>query len=218
MQNSGLLDIDDRVDAESADPLFHPPADILVYLLAKRGILPVEIRLLLMEDVHIELVRARQLLPAGSAKIGPPVGGKLPLGILVPQVEEAAVLSVRILAGLPEPLVLIRAVVDHQVHQDRHVSLLGLRDQLFHVFHGAESGVDRVVVRNIISLIRERRLVDRREPHNIDSQVLQVIQLADNTLEVPDPVSVAVHKALGVDLIGYFVMPPLSFHICLTLL
>ena len=107
VQNRRLLDVDDRIDAEAADPLLHPPADVLVHFLAEHRVLPVEVGLLFVKDMHVELVRARQLVPAGAAKIGAPVGRKLALGVLVPQVKIAAVLSVRVLAGLFEPLVLV---------------------------------------------------------------------------------------------------------------
>ena len=208
-----LLDVDDGVDAESSDPLFHPPADVLIYFLPDLGVLPVQVRLLLMEYMQIKLVRSGQLRPAGSAKIGSPVGGQLPVGIFVPQVEELAVLSLRVLTGSAEPLVLVRTVVDHQVHEDRHVPLFCLRDQLLHVLHGAKAGIDGIIVGDIVSLVRQGGPVDGGEPDDIDAQPLQIIQFADDPLQVSDAVPVAVHKTLGIDLIGDFVMPPFSLHV-----
>ena len=212
MELRRLLDVDDGVDAESTDPLLHPPSDVLVYFLAQLRVFPVEVGLLFVEDVHIELIGARQLVPARPAKIGPPVGRKLPVRILVPQVEELAVLAVRIFTGLLKPLVLIRTVIDYKVHQDGHPALFCLRDQLFHVLHGPEARIDRIIVRDIISLVGQRRLIDRGDPHDVHSQLLQIVQPADDPLQIADAVAIAVHKALGVDLISYFVMPPFSLH------
>ena len=211
-EHGWLFDIDDGVDAESADPFFHPPPDILIHFLPELRVFPVQVRLLFVKYMQIQLVRAGQFVPAGSAKIGPPVGRKPALRVLVPQIKEFAVLSVRILAGLSKPLVFIGAVVDDEIHQDRHPSLPCLRDQLLHVLHGAESGIDRVIVGYIITFIRQRRLIDRRQPDDIDAQILQIIQFADNALQISDSVAAHVHKALGVNLIGDFVMPPFSFH------
>ena len=49
-------DIHDRVDAKTGQPFVQPPVDIFVYFLAKLRILPVEIRLLFVEDMKILFV------------------------------------------------------------------------------------------------------------------------------------------------------------------
>ena len=166
-----------------------------------------------MKYVQIHPVRiSREFLPAGTAEIRAPVRRQAAVFRSLPDIEELPVLSVRILTGLPEPLVLIGAVVDDQVHQNKHVPLLRLRDQAFHVLHGAEPRVDRVVIRDIIPLICQRRFIDGRQPQDIHAQIFQIIQLLDNPGNISDPVPVAVVKALRVDLIGNLVMPPFAFH------
>ena len=111
-----------------------------------------------MKYVQVLPVCARQVFPHGTAEVGAPVGGKLPL-LLAPQIKEIAVFSVRILAGFLKPLVFIGTVIHHQIHQDIHIPLFRLRDQPIHVLHRAETRIDPVIIRNIITLIRKRRWI-----------------------------------------------------------
>ena len=208
-----LLDIDDGIHPEAAQALFQPPVDILIDLLPNLRVFPVQIRLLFMEHMEVELVRAGQFLPAGAAEVGPPVGGQTSVRILIPEIEELSVLSLRIRAGLLKPLMLIGAVIDHQVHQDIHVPLLRLGDQLLHVRHGAEPGVNVVIIRDIVSLIGKGGFIDRGKPENIHSQVLQIVQLLYDSPHIPDAVAVGVVKTLRVNLIRNLVMPPFFIHV-----
>ena len=185
-----LLDVDDGVHPEAAQALLQPPVDVFIDLRPDLGILPVEVRLLLVEHVKVQLVRPGKFLPAGAPEVGPPVGGKRSVRIPVPEIEELSVLSLRVRAGLLKPLMLIGAVVDHQVHQDIHIPLLRLGDQLLHIRHGAESGVNVVIIRDIVSLIGEGRFIDGGKPENIHAQVLQIIQLLYDSPHIPDPVAV----------------------------
>ena len=208
-----LFDVDDGVDAEAAQPLVQPPVDHLVDLPAQRGIFPVQIRLLAVEGVEVDLILvARQQIPAGAAEIAAPVAGQLLPRMPVPDVEELPVGAVGVGAGPTEPLVLVGAVVHHQIHHDGDAPLLALGDELVHVRHGAEPGVDAVIVGDIIALIGQGGAVDGGEPHDLHPQLLQVVQLGDDAPQIADAVAVGVAEALGVDLIGGFAVPPFSFH------
>ena len=155
---------------------------------------------------------ARQLIPGRPAEIGAPVCRQFSVLPFFADVEEVAVPAVRILAGLPEPFVLIGTMVDDQVHQDIHISLLCLCDQFLHIFHGPEARINPIVIGNVIALVRQRGFIDRRQPDDVDSEVLQVIELRRHALYIPDPVSVYIIKALRINLVYYFIMPPFAFH------
>ena len=66
-----------------------------------------------------------------------------------------------------------------------HISLFGFGNQFHHIIHGAKAGVYIVVIRDIISLIRQGRAVTWRKPDDIHTQVAQIIQFTDNTGEIP---------------------------------
>ena len=212
-QRDGLLDIDDRVDAEARHALVQPPVDHFVDFLAQGGVFPVQVGLLFVEQMQIDaVVVAGELCPHAAAEIAAPVVGQLLALVPGTDVEILSVRAVGILAGLAEPLVLIGAVIYHQIHHDGHAALFALGDQALHVLHGAEAGVDIVIVGNIIPLIRHRRTVHRRKPENFHTQLLQLVQLADDAGDIADPVAVGIAKALRIDLIGGFALPPLPLH------
>ena len=65
-----FLDIDDRVNPETAQSLFQPPVDVPVDLFSHLRVLPVEIRLFFMENMQVHLIRvAGEFLPAGAAEV-----------------------------------------------------------------------------------------------------------------------------------------------------
>ena len=154
---------------------------------------------------------AGKLFPDRASEIGPPVAGEFSVPDLF-YIEKSAVFSLWIPAGFFEPEVFIGAVIYHQVHDDIHVSSAGLLQQAVHVLHAAEAGVYSVVIRYVIALVCQGRNIDGREPDDIHAQIFQIIQTGDDARQISDPVPVAVQKALGIDLIGCLVMPPLFFH------
>ena len=161
--------------------------------------------------MQVLLVCSGQVFPDRTAEVRAPVGRKLPV-LLIPQIEEVAVFAVWILAGLFEPFVFVGTVIDHQIHQDVHISFFGFCDQLFHIFHCTEARVDIIVIGNIISFVGQWRRVAGGEPDNVYSQVLQIIKLAYNTGNIADSVPIGIVEALWIDLISYFVMPPFFSH------
>ena len=72
------------------------------------------------------------------------------------QIKKSAVFPLRILTSPAEPLVLIRAVVDDQVHDDVQIPLCGLGQKTVHILHSAEAGIDIIIVGNVVSLICQR--------------------------------------------------------------
>ena len=108
-----------------------------------------------------------------------------------------AVLSVRVFAGFSKPFVFVGAVVDHQIHKYVHIAFFRLCDQALHIRHGAEAGIDAVVIGNIIALVGQRRAIAGRQPEDIHTQLFQVIQFADNAGNIPDAVAVGIIKLLG---------------------
>ena len=77
MERKSFFDVDDCVDAETAQAFVQPPVDIFVDFLADLRVLPVQVGLLLVEYVQILLVGSRKILPHRAAEVGAPVGGKL---------------------------------------------------------------------------------------------------------------------------------------------
>ena len=106
----------------------------------------------------------------------------------------------------------IGGMVDHQVHDDADSSLLSLGQEFFHIGHVPKNVCNGFIIGNIIAIVIHRGLVNRREPDGRDAQFLQVIQLADNPPQIPNPITITVHKGLGIDLVNGRLVPPVFFH------
>ena len=206
-----LLDIDDGINPEAVQPLVQPPINHAVQLLQHPGIFPVQIRLLLGKHVEIIIIRSLHLFPGAATKIAAVVARGLAIFSLA-EIEIIPVLPLRVLQGLLEPLMLVRAMIDDQVHHDIHIPLVSLRQKLIKLLHGTKNPVNLLVISNIIALVHKRRLVNRGNPDNIHPQLLQVVQLADNPPQITDAIPIGIQEALGVNLISHLAMPPFALH------
>ena len=207
-----LGDLINDIQPEASHALFDPPVDHIVYFLAYCRIVPVEIRLFHRELMKIVLLYFRNPLPGRAAEGCSHIIGRGSLFSVSPYV----IIMVRILPALLrllEPAVFIRCVVQHQIHDNPDMMLSRLPDQLLHIRHSAKHGIDILIVGYIIPVVILRRSVYRGQPYCIDPQIFQIIQSPHDAGQVPDPVTVAVLKALRIYLIYYCFLPP--FHVLL---
>ena len=141
-----------------------------------------------MKHMKILFIRmAGKRFPHRSAEIASPVAGR-PAVFPVFYIEKVSIFTVRILAGLLKPFMFVRTVVHHKIHQDIHISFFRLFDQALHVFHSSETGINAVIIRDIVSLIRKGRFINWRKPDDIHAEILQVVQFGDNAGQIPDSV------------------------------
>ena len=209
-----LLDVDDRVDAETAHALFQPEVRRAVERLAHLGVRPVEIRLLLGEGVEVILLPLLAPRPRGAAENRAPVRRRRAVRLRVaPDVP----VGFRVRAApprLPEPGVLIRGVVEHEIHDDADAAALRLADQVLHIRHRAIGGIDCFVVSDVIAVIHHRRRVHRREPDRPDAERPQVVEARRDAPEVARTAPRRIEETFGIDLIDLMCLPPfeLAFH------
>ena len=127
-----LCDLIDHVQTESAHTFVHPPEDHIIDLPANLLIFPVQIRLFYRKLMEIILSKLRHPLPGRTAK-----GGShfIRRRVLCP-VSPDIVIMIRIILALfrlQEPSVLIRGMVQHQIHDDADPVILCFPDQLLHI-------------------------------------------------------------------------------------
>ena len=121
--------------------------------------------------MEIVIVSAFHLFPCAAAEVGAVVAGGIAV-LALSEVKIVPVFSLRIFKGFLKPLVLIGAVIDHQIHKDVHIPFFGFRKKGIKVLHGTEGFVNPVIVGNIIPFIHKRGLINRRKPDNIDPKLL----------------------------------------------
>ena len=213
-QRRVLGDDVDGVHAEPVDAAVEPPAHHGVERRADLGVLPVEVGLL----------RARR--GGGSTRPSPrraPTPGRrrsttsssaprrarrpdAPAAVGATSTSRASGRPRR--ARLDEPGVLVGGVVDHEVHDEPHAPRVQPVDQRVEVGQGAEQRVDAAVVAHVVAVVVLRRRVHRREPHDVDPQALEVVEVLRDAREVADAVTVGVGEAARVHLVDDGPLPP----------
>ena len=108
---------------------------------------------------------------------------------------------------------LVGGVVYHKVHDNADSSLMCRRQHSVEILHGTKILHNPAVIADVISIVVIGRFINRRKPYYINSQFFQVIHFLCDTVEISDPVSVAVVKTSWINLIYYGFFPPCSFHI-----
>ena len=104
-------------------------------------------------------------------------------------------------------------MVHDQIHDQLHPALVQPIQHGPEGFHAAVFRRDVHVVGDIVPAVRSGRGIQRREPHAVDAQLLQIIQLLQYAPQIADPVAVAVAEASRPDLIKYLVLkPPCVLH------
>ena len=205
-QRRVLGDQVDDVHPEAVDTPVDPPAHHRVDGLADLFVLPVQIGLLAREDVQVVLATAVVVLPGGAGENRLPVVG---LGAVARRPPPVPVPLGRVrVARLLEPRVLVRGVVDHEVHHDLDVAVVGRGDHLVEVCERAEQPVDVLVVADVVAVVVHRGGVDRRQPQHVDAEPLQVVQARRYAGDVAHTVAVAVRERAWVDLIDDGALPP----------
>ena len=74
---------------------------------------------------------------------------------------------------------LVGGVIDDQLNHHLQAAVMRLDEELPEVLHGAVVRVDAHVVGNIVAVVAQRRGEERKKPEASDTQVLQVVQLAE---------------------------------------
>lgn len=171
----------------------------------------VQVRLKVVEAVEVVLTGLGVLRPGGLLHTGEdhpllPVLRPLPAPDIPVPVPRG-----RIAPGRLEPLVLIRAVIDDQIHQYADPAALRVVHELDEVTARSVSRIDAIVVGDVVAVITIRARLEGSEPYRIDAQRLEVIDPADQALEVTAAVPVAVHERLQIQRVDDGVLVPEIF-------
>ncbi len=145
--------------------------------------------------------------PGRAAEKGRIVAGRPAVAAVAPDVEVAA----GRVAGAPAPLepgMLVRGVVDHEVDDEANAARLQPRHQRVEVRHGAKQRRHRPVVADVVTVVDVRAGVVRTEPHHVDAERRDVVELRHDARQVADTVAVRVHERAGVDLVDDRFLPP----------
>ncbi len=193
-----------RVDPE-IEPEPHDPDDRLEYL----RIIEIQIRLMRIKAVPVIGLRHRVPAPVRSLGVGKDDARfrKFLVGV-APHVIIAKGRSGFGAAGALEPWMLVRGVIDHQFGNDAQIAAMRFPNEDFEIRHSAVSGIDVLVLGNVIPVVAQRRRVKWQQPQRGDAEILQIVQFAAQPLEVADAVVIGIEKRLNMQLINNRVLVP----------
>jgi hypothetical protein len=201
-----FADAIDSIDAKPINALLEPgansfmkdrPPDMLK--------LPIEIGLAGHEKIQVVLIPLGHIGPCTTSETSTPVvrfgnlvvGGRHWVPDLVafrgilPYIP--IVFGIR-LAGsaLFKPSMLVTRVGCYKIQENFHAQLLDLLDEVFHVLRSFEGRADCLPVADTIAIFFQRRGIHWRDSYYINTEVLEVIELADDPLDVADSITVGV--------------------------
>jgi hypothetical protein len=100
-------------------------------------------------------------------------------------------------------------VVDDQLGDDAQTPLMRRVHEATEFLHRTVGRVHLAVVADIVTVVAQRRGIERHQPDRGDAKVTHVIELLRQALEIADPVIVRVEERLDVNLIDDGVTVPL---------
>jgi hypothetical protein len=87
----------------------------------------------------------------------------------------------------------VRRVIHHQIYDHPNAPLLRSVSEFHEIADRAVSGVDAVIVGDVVTVVLTRRRLKGHQPYRGYSEPVQVIQPSHQPWEITDPVGVRVH-------------------------
>ncbi len=187
----------DRVHAKAGDAELDPePHDLEDFCLHMR-VGGVEIGLEIVEAMEIPgarflIPRPGRFLHAGKYHAG--VGIRRPL--VGPDIP-VAVWRVLCAPRLAKPGMLVGGVVDDEVDDDADAALPAAMGEFDEVAERAVTGIDTVIIRDVVAVVPAGRGLERHQPDRGDAETVQIIQPPQQAFEIADPVAIGIH--IGAD-------------------
>ena len=96
---------------------------------------------------------------------------------------------------------LVGGVIEDQLGDHSQAAAVRLREELLEVGQGPVGGVDAGVVGGVIAVIEQRRGIEGEQPERGHAEVVEVVELVDETAEIADAVGVAVAEGANVEFV-----------------
>ena len=96
----------------------------------------------------------------------------------------------------------------NEVEQNLDALGVGAFKEPHQILVGTVTGSDLFVIAHVVAGVHKRRVVNGIEPERVAAQLLNIVELLDDTLQIADTVAVAVVKALWIDFVKYRVIQP----------
>ncbi len=88
---------------------------------------------------------------------------------------------------------LVRGVVDHEIDDHADAALPAAMGELDEIAERAVARIDAVIVGDVVAVVPARRGLERHQPDRGDAEAMQIVEPAQQALEIADAVAVGVH-------------------------
>src|SRR5438046_7437420 len=105
-------------------------------------------------------------------------------------------------------------MIDHEFGDYAQIPLIRRINKCAKIIERAEVLVDVEIIGDVVPVVAERRGIEWQQPDGGDAELLEIIQLFNQTTEVAHPVAVAVAEGLDVQLVDDRVLVPERIDSC----
>ena len=205
-----LDEVGHGVAAEAVEPLVEPEAHHLQHGLADGGIVVVEVGLVAEEAMPVVGLPERIPGPVGLLGIDED-DARVAVALL--GLAPHVVVGERRGRGAPgglKPRMLIGGVVHDEIGDDPEAPRVGGVEERAELGHRPVRGMERVEIGDVVPVVAQGGGVHGQEPQAVDAEIPQVVEPGGEAGEVADPIAVAVHEGLDVDLVEDGVLVPVQ--------
>ena len=209
VRSLALAEIRNGIQPEAVDAHVRPRLQDLQHRAHDMRIVEVEVRLMAEEAVPVVLLRHRIPRPVRGLGVGEDDARALVLLVAVaPHVVVALARALRRAPRRLEPGVLVGGVVDHELGDHLEPAAMRLGHERAEVLARPVVRMHVAVIGDVVAVVLERRRIERQQPHRVDAELLDVIELRGEPAEVADAVAVRVEERLDVQLVDDRVLVP----------
>ena len=198
----------DRIDAEAVDPAVEPEFRHADQCGLHLRVVPIELRLLFEEIMHIILAAPCVPRPGGAAEHRLPVAGGCAIGLGVFPDIPVGMATDAAGAAFHEPGMQVRCMGIDLIDQDFQAERMGAGDQRVEIGKRAKDRIDIAIIGNIIPEIAHRAGEEGGEPDGIDTEAGNIIEPRGDAGQIADAVVVRIGEAARIDLIDDRALPP----------
>jgi len=198
----------DGIEAKTVHPHIEPETNRLPHRPFHIRVAPVQIGLVLEEKVVVVLSGRLIECPGGTAERRIPVIRRTAVGCGVTPDIPVALRVIPARPRLPEPGMLHRRMVEHQIEQHPHTARVGAVEKTPEIIKRSVFRRDAGIVRDVVATVRIRGRIVRREPERPDPQIAQVVESVDHARKVADAVAITVGETARIDLVEHCRLPP----------
>src|SRR5689334_20352161 len=96
---------------------------------------------------------------------------------------------------------LIGRMVGYEIENDLDAAPMRLAEETVDIVHAAKQRVDAAVLHDVVAEIGHGGRKEWRNPHRVDAKPSQIVETADNAIEVTDTIAVRIQKRTRVDVV-----------------